>query len=538
MASQAELLLWVLATLVVALAALNLPLGLRWAWGFFLQMGLVLALCVAGLTIGPVIPWALAAWAAFLLAQGAAPLLLRRFALLTMTDGDPVRAARVDRLLGLVSWGLPRRLRAAELEALRAARAGDRTRALALLRPFLGPDTPERVRPLVAAFAMSLFRFDDAWGEAIAFAEGLSWPSGEPIPHAAAFVTARAYLELGRFDEAVACMARADLANQGLPAPTLDVYRLPFYALIGDMAAVEAIARRLGPRQALLTRGWVVRCQVVQGRHAEAIAELKSLLTKLPAGSLMAERMAQLLERLEAGTEPPAPQPSPASEAAVRALFEGASSLFDARRPSRLVVCLMALNVGGFIGLYGPEWGGDRPLTDWLWSNGVMWMPGLLRGEWWRLFTHQFMHLHVTHLLLNMATLWVLGMLAVRLVGPFWFLPIYLAAGVAGALAQGALAPEAACLGASGAIFGALGIVAVAVLRDRQGLPQRWRTRFLRRLAAVLALQLAADWLIPGVAALDHLGGLVAGGLLTLFVPLPKPPAAPGAQEAPSTEAA
>lgn len=526
MASQAELLLWVLATLSVALGALNLKRGLRWAWGYYAQLALMLALSVLGLTMGPAIPFAVAAWGAFGLFQIGASLLLRRWAHLTMVDADVERAARLAPLLALLSWGPPATVRRAELAALRLARAGDRAGALAILAPYVGPTLPVAVRTSVAAFAMTLFRFDEAWEDAVAFSESLAWPEDRPEPHAAAFVAARAYLELGRFDEAIACMARAELAEVGLPPTSLDVYRLPFAALMGDLAGVEAIARRLGPRQALLTRGWVVRCLVVQGRHAEAIAELEVLMTQLPATSLSAERMGRLLERLRAGTEPAAPQATSAERAAAAALFLQAgrtSVAFQAARPSRLVIALVAINIALFITVNAPEWLGNRPLTAWLWKALVMWMPGLLAGQWWRLITHQFMHLHVTHLALNMATLWVLGAMAVRLVGPRWFVPLYLASGVAGAIAQGLAAPTTACLGASGAIFGALGMVAVAVLRDQGQLPRRWRSRFLRRLVAVLLLQLGADWLIPGVAALDHLAGLVAGALLTCLIPLPKP---------------
>ncbi|MFN3431210.1 MAG: hypothetical protein ACK46X_14810 [Candidatus Sericytochromatia bacterium] len=97
MASEAVFLLWVLATLVVALVVIRREPSFRWLWGWHLQMAIVLALCALGLTVGPAGPFAFAAWAVFLAVTVGPALLLRKLSPIVLVDGDPERAAPTQR---------------------------------------------------------------------------------------------------------------------------------------------------------------------------------------------------------------------------------------------------------------------------------------------------------------------------------------------------------------------------------------------------------------------------------------------------------
>lgn len=146
---------------------------------------------------------------------------------------------------------------------------------------------------------------------------------------------------------------------------------------------------------------------------------------------------------------------------------------------------------------------------------GEIWVRGSLiggfvaEGEWWRLVTSAFIHASPIHLLFNMLMLWWFGSALETLLGRVRYLGIVIVSilgGAAGAL----LATQAneLTVGASGAVFGILG--AGLVLERRQIMV------FGGGAFAVVALNLALSFLIPGVSIGGHLGGLAAGAGATL----------------------
>jgi membrane associated rhomboid family serine protease len=146
---------------------------------------------------------------------------------------------------------------------------------------------------------------------------------------------------------------------------------------------------------------------------------------------------------------------------------------------------------------------------------GEIWQKGSLvgffvaDGEWWRLVTSAFLHASLIHLLFNMLMLWWFGSALETLLGRARYLGIFFVSilgGAAGAL----LATEANQLtvGASGAVFGILG--AGLVLERRQIMV------FGGGALAVVVLNLALTFLIPGISIGGHLGGLAGGAAATL----------------------
>jgi membrane associated rhomboid family serine protease len=124
-----------------------------------------------------------------------------------------------------------------------------------------------------------------------------------------------------------------------------------------------------------------------------------------------------------------------------------------------LIVVNIAVHVATVLLPFGPR------LREWGWLVG----GDVLRGQIWRLFTVQYLHNshYLMHLLFNMMSLHFLGRPLENLWSPRKFFTIYTMCGLAGSLfftllaARGVIDPRQPAVGASGSIFGLLGIVAV-----------------------------------------------------------------------------
>ncbi|HJU02126.1 MAG TPA: rhomboid family intramembrane serine protease, partial [Actinomycetes bacterium] len=89
--------------------------------------------------------------------------------------------------------------------------------------------------------------------------------------------------------------------------------------------------------------------------------------------------------------------------------------------------------------------------------------PDGLHGQWWRLVTALFVQDGgVLGTVSNLAFLALLGVLAERLAGPWWWLAAYFGAGLAGELAGYAWQPTGA--GNSVAVCGLAGLLVMALL--------------------------------------------------------------------------
>jgi len=86
--------------------------------------------------------------------------------------------------------------------------------------------------------------------------------------------------------------------------------------------------------------------------------------------------------------------------------------------------------------------------------------PDHLMQKPWTLITYMFVHASFDHLFWNMLFLFFFGMELERRVGDRKFLQIYLLSGIVAALAQMAIS-SGSLVGASGALYGALGCLAI-----------------------------------------------------------------------------
>jgi rhomboid protease GluP len=120
---------------------------------------------------------------------------------------------------------------------------------------------------------------------------------------------------------------------------------------------------------------------------------------------------------------------------------------------------------------------------------GEMYAARIQAGQWWRAWTALTLHLDGAHLAANLgAGVWF-GYLAARQIGSgtAWFL-IVTGAALANLL-EGLLGPaDHRSVGASTAVFTALGLMSAYSWRERYQLPQRWARRWGPLVAGVILL--------------------------------------------------
>jgi membrane associated rhomboid family serine protease len=133
-------------------------------------------------------------------------------------------------------------------------------------------------------------------------------------------------------------------------------------------------------------------------------------------------------------------------------------------------------------------------------------VDGVAHGAWWQVMTSVFTHVQALHIGSNMLALYFVGPALEQVLGRVRFLALYLVSGLAGSAAvmlfANAYSPT---LGASGAIFGLLG--ALAVITFKVG--GDWRN-----VLTWIGLNLIITFTVPNISWEGHLGGLVAGSLI------------------------
>ncbi len=156
--------------------------------------------------------------------------------------------------------------------------------------------------------------------------------------------------------------------------------------------------------------------------------------------------------------------------------------------------------------------------------------PALVQeGEHFRLLAATFLHAGSLHVLLNGIALFYLGSVLERFLGWPRFVIVYLASGVAASVLSAYVASGAMSVGALGAIFGLLGGLAAINWRYGTDLPlgirqpRRWWAAVLGIIVIlVLVLSALPPGMAPQIDGAAHLGGLIAGALVTLALLPPR----------------
>lgn len=161
--------------------------------------------------------------------------------------------------------------------------------------------------------------------------------------------------------------------------------------------------------------------------------------------------------------------------------------------------------------------------------------------QWWRFVTPMFIHVNLLHLLVNMYSLWIVGPYVEKLYGSAKFVVFWVLTGIAGVVASyltvvnpgtpmGALRRflfkihDEPSAGASGALFGLVGVLFVFGIKFRHELPEGFKRAFGTGLLPMIMLNLFIGYIGRGVIDnAAHLGGLVSGAALALVVDYRRP---------------
>lgn len=165
----------------------------------------------------------------------------------------------------------------------------------------------------------------------------------------------------------------------------------------------------------------------------------------------------------------------------------------------------------------GGDLNGSQSL-DVLEEFGALNTADVYNGEYWRMFTSMFIHIGILHILFNGYALYVLGREAERLYGSLRYAIIYVLSGLFGSLLTLATSdPRTLSAGASGAIFGLLGSLAIFYYIQRKTLGQMARAN-LNQLLFFMVINLIFGFTTPGIGNAAHIGGLLGGIGLTWFM--------------------
>lgn len=160
--------------------------------------------------------------------------------------------------------------------------------------------------------------------------------------------------------------------------------------------------------------------------------------------------------------------------------------------------------------------------------------------QWWRFITPMFVHINLPHVLVNMYSLWMVGPYVEKLYGSAKFVVFWVVTGIAGVvasyltvrpnLATGSFGRflfkslDVPSAGASGALFGLVGVLFVFGIKFRRELPEGFKRAFGTGMLPIILINLFIGFIGRGfIDNAAHLGGLLSGAVLALAVEYRRP---------------
>ncbi len=280
------------------------------------------------------------------------------------------------------------------------------------------------------------------------------------------------------------------------------------YRLDDEPAALAAWQQAAAVGGANAWLGWRSSAEqlVREGRLDEAIVAYREADRRAPPleRGAIANRLAWLLK--ESG-----------HDFAARREFNrarGAYATYTAMVTTALLVINLAVYlVDGILGGGFSMMGGGGPLLE----AGFVAAPEVAAGEWWRILTSAFLHYGIAHIGFNMYALWLFGPVMEELYGRVEYLAIYLLCAVGGSVLTILAAPDSAAVGASGAIFGLLGLALAVSWRRHLVLSRRTRA-VLQQAGGLIMINLVLTFTLPQISWTGHIGGLLVGVALGLLL--------------------
>src|SRR6185369_13945120 len=160
--------------------------------------------------------------------------------------------------------------------------------------------------------------------------------------------------------------------------------------------------------------------------------------------------------------------------------------------------------------------------------------------QYWRFVTPMFVHVNLLHLLVNMYSLWMVGPYVEKLYGSAKFAVFWVVTGIAGVvasyltvrpnLATGSLGKfifksfDEPSAGASGALFGLVGVLFIFGIKFRRELPEGFKRAFGTGMLPIILINLFIGYIGRGfIDNAAHLGGLLSGAGLAVAVQYRRP---------------
>jgi len=187
-----------------------------------------------------------------------------------------------------------------------------------------------------------------------------------------------------------------------------------------------------------------------------------------------------------------------------------------------VLIVTVVVSVAAYLQAPASTWPRSGPPDGSLYA--LLWLdPQLVvRGQLYRLLSVALVHSPDTvffwvHLGFNMYALYLIGPVVEGIWGSRLFALFYVLTGIAASTLSVVLSAEPA-VGASGAIFGLIGVVFAGTRVHHPILDQRART-IVPQLGFLIVMNLVLGFSVGGIDNAAHIGGLVAGAWLGFIVP-------------------
>jgi len=216
-------------------------------------------------------------------------------------------------------------------------------------------------------------------------------------------------------------------------------------------------------------------------------------------------------------------------------------------RPYKFTIILLIANIFVFFLMWDSSGRTWQVLAEHF-SNAVLLIYGAKLNaliaapyhQYWRFVTPMFVHVNLLHLAVNMYSLWMIGPYVEKLYGSAKFVVFWVVTGIAGvvasyltvrpSLATGALGKflfkslDEPSAGASGALFGLVGVLFIFGIKFRRELPDGFKRAFGTGMIPIIMINLFIGYIGRGfIDNAAHLGGLLSGAGLAVVVQYRRP---------------
>ncbi len=134
-------------------------------------------------------------------------------------------------------------------------------------------------------------------------------------------------------------------------------------------------------------------------------------------------------------------------------------------------------------------------------------------GELYRIFSAVFVHAGFYHFLNNALGIYIFGARLERVYGKFNMLMTFLLAGVIGNIFSILIMPYSHSVGASGGVFGLIGLALGVTLVNRKTL----LGLDFNIIAIMTVVMVSSSFIVPDVNAVAHISGLIVGLLISVY---------------------